>query len=246
MEETTQNNVISMPRIGDKAPSFKAVTTQGEINFPQDYNGSWVILFSHPADFTPVCTSEFMTFASLEDKFAEANCKLVGLSVDGLYSHIAWLRTIKDKIEYKGMKNVEVKFPLIEDITMNVAKTYGMIQPNEDSTKAVRAVFFIDPKGVIRAMIYYPLSLGRNFEEIYRALIALQTADAFNVATPADWNPGDDVIVPPAGSCGTAKDRMEGKEDMKCYDWFFCTKELDKEKIKKALFGKKSEKIIMN
>ena len=138
---------VSMPRIGDKAPAFKAVTTQGEINFPEQYAGSWVILFSHPADFTPVCTSEFMTFASLEDQFAKANCKLVGLSVDGLYSHIAWLRTIKDKIEYKGMKNVEVKFPLIEDITMEVAKKYGMIQPGESSTKAVRAVFVIDPKG---------------------------------------------------------------------------------------------------
>ena len=211
MEETIENNVISMPRIGDKAPSFKAVTTQGEISFPEDYSGKWVILFSHPADFTPVCTSEFMTFATMEKQFEEANCKLVGLSVDGLYSHIAWLRTIKDKIEYKGMKNVEVNFPLIEDITMNVAKAYGMIQPNEDTTKAVRAVFFIDPKGIIRAIIYYPLSLGRNFEELYRVIIALQTADEFNVATPADWQPGDDVIVPPAGSCGTAKEQDGGQ-----------------------------------
>ena len=174
-----QNTTISMPRIGDKAPSFKAVTTQGEINFPEQYAGSWVILFSHPADFTPVCTSEFMTFATMEDKFSELNCKLVGLSVDGLYSHIAWLRTIKDKIEYKGMKNVEVKFPLIEDITMEVAKRYGMMQPGESSTKAVRAVFVIDPKGIIRTIIYYPLSLGRNFDELLRVLQALQTADAF-------------------------------------------------------------------
>lgn len=234
-----ENQVVSMPRIGDPAPEFKAMTTQGEINFPADYNGSWVILFSHPADFTPVCTSEFMTFASMEQKFNEANCKLVGLSVDGLYSHIAWLRTIKEKIEYKGMKNVEVTFPLIEDITMNVAKKYGMIQPGESSTKAVRAVFFIDPKGVIRTIIYYPLSLGRNFEELYRVLIALQTADEFGVATPADWQPGDDVIVPPAGSCGTAKDRMEGKAgDMKCYDWFFCTKKLDKDTVLKKILKK--------
>ncbi|MBC7125622.1 MAG: peroxiredoxin, partial [Bacteroidales bacterium] len=167
-----ENQVIAMPRIGDPAPEFKAITTQGEINFPNDYKGSWVILFSHPADFTPVCTSEFMTFASMEQKFNEANCKLVGLSVDGLYSHIAWLRTIKEKIEYKGMKNVEVTFPLIEDITMDVAKKYGMIQPGESSTKAVRAVFFIDPKGIIRTIIYYPLSLGRNFDELYRVLIA--------------------------------------------------------------------------
>ncbi len=236
MEQPTQNQTVTMPRIGDKAPSFKAVTTQGEINFPDQYAGSWVILFSHPADFTPVCTSEFMTFASMEQKFAEANCKLVGLSVDGLYSHIAWLRTIKEKIEYKGMKNVEVKFPLIEDITMEVARKYGMIQPGESQTKAVRAVFFIDPKGIIRTIIYYPLSLGRNFAELYRVLVALQAADAYSVAMPADWQPGDDVIVPPAGSCGTAKERMDGKDqDIKCYDWFFCTKKLPKEKVEEAL-----------
>jgi peroxiredoxin (alkyl hydroperoxide reductase subunit C) len=234
METTSQT--VSMPRIGDKAPAFKAVTTQGEIDFPGQFSGSWVILFSHPADFTPVCTSEFMTFASLEDKFAQANCKLVGLSVDGLYSHIAWLRTIKDKIEYKGMKNVEVKFPLIEDITMEVAKQYGMIQPGESSTKAVRAVFVIDPKGIIRAIIYYPLSLGRNFDELYRVVVALQTADAFSVATPADWRPGDDVIVPTAGSCGVAKERMEKKqEDVQCYDWFFCTRKIEKEKVLKTV-----------
>lgn len=226
------NTFTSIPRIGDKAPSFKAITTQGEINFPEQFAGSWVILFSHPADFTPVCTTEFMTFASMEEKFNKANCKLVGLSVDGLYSHIAWLRTIKEKIEFKGMKNIEVKFPLIEDITMEVSKKYGMIQPGESSTKSVRAVFFIDPKGIIRTIIYYPLSLGRNFEELYRVLIALKTADEFGIATPADWQPGDDVIVPPAGSCNTAKDRVEGREEgLDCKDWFFCTKKLDKVEI---------------
>jgi peroxiredoxin (alkyl hydroperoxide reductase subunit C) len=218
--------IMAMPRIGDKAPEFKAITTQGEINFPADYNGKWVILFSHPADFTPVCTSEFMTFAKMEPEFNALNCQLVGLSIDGLYSHIAWLRTIKEKIEFKGMKNIEVKFPLIEDITMNVAKKYGMIQPGESSTKAVRAVFFIDPKGMIRAIIYYPLSMGRNFDELKRALIAMQTADTFSIATPADWQPGDDVIVPTAGSCGVAKERMQSTEEMTCSDWFFCTKSL--------------------
>jgi peroxiredoxin 2/4 len=233
-----ENQIIAMPRIGDAAPEFKAVTTQGEINFPSDYKGSWAILFSHPADFTPVCTSEFMTFASMESQFEQANCKLVGLSVDGLYSHIAWLRTIKEKIEYKGMKDVEVKFPLIEDITMDVAKKYGMMMPGESSTKAVRAVFFVDPKGIIRAIIYYPLSLGRNFDELYRALIAMQTADAFSIATPADWRPGDDVIVPPAGSCGVAKDRMENKEEMKCYDWFFCTKKISEETVLSTILKK--------
>ena len=235
MEQNNTQKPVTMPRIGEKAPSFKAVTTQGEINFPDQYAGSWVILFSHPADFTPVCTSEFMTFASMEDDFAKLNCKLVGLSVDGLYSHIAWLRTIKEKITYKGMKNVEVKFPLIEDITMDVARAYGMIQPGESNTKAVRAVFVIDPKGIIRTLLYYPLSLGRNFDEILRVVIGLQTADAFSIATPADWRPGDDVIVPTAGSCGVAKERMDGKQDMTCHDWFFCTKKLDKEKVMAAI-----------
>lgn len=236
-EKLEQQEVISMPRIGDAAPEFKAVTTQGEINFPSDYKGKWTILFSHPADFTPVCTSEFMTFAKMEKQFNDANCDLIGLSIDGLYSHIAWLRTIKEKIEYKGMKDIEVKFPLIEDIKMDVAKKYGMIQPNEDSTKAVRAVFFIDPKGIIRAIIYYPLSLGRNFDELYRALIAMQTSDEFGVATPADWRPGDDVIVSPAGSCGMAAERMESK-NMDCKDWFFCTKKLDKDEVMKKVLKK--------
>lgn len=223
---------VSMPRIGDAAPTFKAVTTQGNIHFPDDYKGKWIILFSHPADFTPVCTSEFMTFANLESDFAKNNTQLVGLSVDGLYSHIAWLRTIKEKIEFRGMKNIEVKFPLIEDITMEVAKLYGMIQPNESSTKAVRAVFFIDPNGVIRAMIYYPLSLGRNFDELRRVIIGLQTADKHGVALPADWKPGEDVIVPPANSCGVAKERMDGKEkDVYCKDWFFCMRPLPVEEI---------------
>jgi peroxiredoxin (alkyl hydroperoxide reductase subunit C) len=237
MEEQVQ--VTAMPRIGDKAPEFKAKTTQGDINYPSDYKGSWSILFSHPADFTPVCTTEFMTFATLEEKFEAANCKLVGLSVDGLYSHIAWLRRIKETMKFNGMENVEVKFPLIEDITMEVAKLYGMLQPNEDNTKAVRAVFFVDPEGIVRAIIYYPLSLGRNFDELYRALIAMQTADAFNCATPADWQPGDDVIVPPAGSCGTADDRMKGKEEgVECVDWFFCTKKIDKETVLKKVLKK--------
>lgn len=228
--ETNQNHI--MPRIGDKAPTFSAVTTQGNINFPEDYAGKWVILFSHPADFTPVCTSEFMTFATMQDDFVALNCQLLGLSVDGLFSHIAWLRTIKEKIEYKGMKEVEVTFPLIEDITMEVAQKYGMIQPGESSTKAVRAVFFIDPKGVIRAMVYYPLSVGRNFDELKRVMMCLQTADRFNVALPADWRPGDDVIVPPAGSCGVAKSRMEGQEEgITCHDWFFCTKKLSKQEV---------------
>lgn len=236
MSETAPVISASMPRIGDPAPAFTAHTTQGDIDFPADYAGSWVILFSHPADFTPVCTSEFMTFATMEQEFADLNTRLVGLSVDGLYSHIAWLRTIKDKITFRGMSDVEVKFPLIEDITMKVATLYGMIMPGEDSTKAVRAVFLIDPRGVIRTIIYYPLSTGRNFDEIKRLVIALQTADALSVATPADWRPGDDVIVPPAGSCGVAKDRMDGMEEgVECVDWFFCTRKVSADDVMAAI-----------
>jgi peroxiredoxin (alkyl hydroperoxide reductase subunit C) len=226
MEETRFN----MPLIGEPAPAFSAVTTQGVINFPNDYTGKWVILFSHPADFTPVCTTEFMTFATMMNDFKALNTELIGLSVDSLYAHIAWLRKIKE-IEYKGMKDVEVTFPLIEDIRMDVAKKYGMIQPGASNTQAVRAVFVIDPKGIVRTILYYPLSLGRNFDEIKRIILALQKADKDGVATPADWRPGDDVIVPTAGSCGTAKQRMESQdENMYCLDWFLCFK---REKAKK-------------
>jgi peroxiredoxin 2/4 len=214
-----------MPLIGDDAPVFKAKTTQGDINFPDDFKGKWVILFSHPADFTPVCTTEFMTFASMMEEFKALDTELIGLSVDSLYAHIAWLRTIKEKIEWKGMKDVEVTFPLIEDIKMEVANKFGMIQPNQSSTQAVRAVFIMDPQAKIRCILYYPLSTGRNFDELKRIILALQKADADGVATPADWRPGDDVIVPPAGSCGTAKDRMESKDDnIYCLDWFMCFK----------------------
>ncbi|MDL2283006.1 peroxiredoxin [Odoribacter sp. OttesenSCG-928-G04] len=226
------NETTFMPRIGELAPSFTAMTTQGEIHFPEDYKGKWAILFSHPSDFTPVCTSEFMTFGRMYDEFKALNCELVGLSVDGLYSHIAWLRTIKEKIEFNGMKNIEIKFPLIDDVSMNVAHKYGMIQPGESKTAAVRAVFFVDPEGMIRTIIYYPLALGRNFDELKRVLIALQTSDKFNVALPADWRPGDDVIVPTAGTYNIAKERMEDKSGaMTCHDWFFCTRKLSKEEV---------------
>lgn len=162
-----------MPLIGEDAPAFKAITTQGEINFPEDYKGKWVILFSHPADFTPVCTTEFMTFASMIDEFKAINTELVGLSVDSLYAHIAWLRRIQE-LEWKDMKHVNVTFPLIEDIRMEVANKYGMIQPNASNTQAVRAVFVVDPNGKIRTILYYPLSTGRNFDEIKRIILALQ------------------------------------------------------------------------
>ncbi|NLA33836.1 MAG: peroxiredoxin [Tenericutes bacterium] len=227
MQETNEQKT-TMPLIGEKAPSFKAITTQGEISFPKDYEGKWVILFSHPADFTPVCTTEFMTFANMADEFKELNTELIGLSVDSLYAHIAWLRKIQE-IEWNGLKNIEVKFPLIEDITMDVAKAFGMIQPGQSNTQAVRAVFVIDPKGIVRTILYYPLSMGRNFDEIKRIILALQKADKDGVATPADWRPGDDVIVPTAGSCGAAKERVENQdENTYCLDWFMCFKKENK------------------
>ncbi len=187
------NDEASAPRIpliGEEAPAFTAETTQGMINFPADYKGKWVIMFSHPADFTPVCTTEFMTFATMEKEFEALNCKLIGLSIDSVFSHIAWLRTIQERVEYKGMKNVQVLFPVIADLKMDVAKKYGMLQPSASDTKAVRAVFFIDPNSKIRALLYYPLSNGRNFKEIKRLLVAMQTSDVHKVATPADWQPG--------------------------------------------------------
>ncbi len=166
----------------------------------------------------------------MQEDFKNLNAELIGLSIDSHYSHIAWLRTIKEKIEYKGMKDVEVTFPVIADLKMDVAKAFGMVQTGVSDTQAVRAVFFIDPKGKIRALIYYPLSNGRNFDEIKRLLIAMQTSDKYGIATPADWRPGDDVIVPPPGSCGVAKDRMENPDDdTYCLDWFMCFKKLNVE-----------------
>lgn len=227
---SSQRECSSLPLIGDKAPSFTAATTQGSINFPADYKGSWIILFSHPADFTPVCTTEFVKFASMHAEFTELNCKLVGLSIDSTNSHIAWLRTIKEKIEFEGIKNVEIMFPVIADLKMEVAKLYGMIHPKASDTHAVRAVFYIDPTATIRAIMYYPASTGRNFSELKRVLIALQTSDAEKIATPADWQPGKDVIVPPPGTCLGAKERVDtsGQEGLKCQDWFLCFKTLNK------------------
>jgi peroxiredoxin (alkyl hydroperoxide reductase subunit C) len=218
--------------IGEDAPAFVAETTQGTIRFPEDYKGKWVVLFSHPADFTPVCTTEFMTFAHRVPEFERLNCKLIGLSIDSTFSHIAWLRTIKERLEYRGMKDVEVTFPVIADLKMDVARQYGMLQPAASDTKAVRAVFFIDPQAKIRALVYYPLSNGRNFDEILRLLAAMQTSDLHKVATPADWQPGDDVIIPPPSSCGSAKERVEMKGDgVKVYDWFFVFKSLPLDQV---------------
>ncbi|QQK07852.1 peroxiredoxin [Miniphocaeibacter halophilus] len=224
MEDT---NINKLPLLGDKAPEFTANTTQGTINFPQDYEGSWVILFSHPADFTPVCTTEFITFASMEEEFAELNTKLIGLSIDSTPSHIAWLNAIED-LEWKDYKNIKVNFPVIDDITMDVAKKYGMIQPNQSKTSAVRAVFVIDPKGIVRTILYYPLSTGRNFDEIKRIIQALQKVDKDNVATPADWRPGDDAIVPAVATQAEAKERIDNLADNEYSLAWFLTFRKDK------------------
>jgi len=215
-----------MPLIGDPAPAFVAQTTNGTVNFPADYIGKWVIFFSHPADFTPVCTSEFMAFQAMLPEFQELNADILGLSVGTLSGHLAWLNAIKD-IEWRGWKNMEITFPLIDDMNMEIANKYGMIQPNASDTKAVRAVFIIDPKATIRAILYYPLTTGRNFDEIKRMLIALQTTDAFAVSTPADWRPGDDILVPAPATTTEMEKRIAAPDkalDVKT--WFFAFKKL--------------------
>ncbi len=216
-----------LPLIGDPAPAFTAQTTHGEVNFPDDYRSKWVVLFSHPADFTPVCTTEFMTFASMVDDFKALNCELLGLSIDSNYSHIAWVRTIEEKIEFRDMKGVKVTFPIIADLTMEVAHKYGMLHPNADSTHAVRATFIIDPEARVRAILYYPQSNGRNMDEILRLVKALQTGDQYRVATPANWQPGDEVIIPPPPTDAIAEERVAGAgEGYRCLDWFLCLKKL--------------------
>lgn len=219
------NEVNVMPMIGDTAPSFKAESTQGEINFPDDYKGKWVILFSHPADFTPVCTSEIAMFSVYDKEFKDLNTELVGVSVDSVSSHLAWLKSIEDKIEYKGHKNFKINFPIIADMKMDVSKKYGMIQPQSSDTKTVRAVFFIDPESKVRAMIMYPLSNGRNMDEIKRILIAMQMTDKDKVSTPANWNPGDEVVLSAPSTMDDLKKRVEdAPKGSTCEDWFFCLK----------------------
>lgn len=208
----------SLPRINEPAPDFKAVTTHGERKL-SDYRGKWLILFSHPADFTPVCTTEFIGFAKAAEKFRSLNCELLGLSIDSVFSHLAWTRNIKEKFD------VEIPFPIIEDLKMDVAKAYGMIHPGAGDTSAVRATFIIDPEGVIRAMVHYPMSNGRSIAEFVRLLEALQTSDKHKVATPENWRPGEAVIVPPPKTATAAEARAgEGYDTV---DWYFSKKTLD-------------------
>ena len=213
-------NINRLPLIGDKAPSFQALTTSGTVNFPEDYKGNWVLFFSHPSDFTPVCTTEFMTMASMEEEFRQMNVALLGLSVDSLYSHIAWIRKIEE-LEWKGMKNIKINFPVIADLNTKVSKLYGMLQPNVSSTQAVRAVFVIDPEGIIRSITYYPLTTGRNFHEIKRMIQALQKSDETHNSTPANWQPGDDLIISTPVTVEAAAAGMASTcEDEYALDWF--------------------------
>lgn len=225
----------TMPLIGDDAPCFTAETTQGKINFPEDYAGKWVILFSHPADFTPVCTTEFITFQRMICDFKSLNTEVIGLSIDNLNDHIKWLKSIEE-FSYQGVPNQKITFPLIADPYMHVAKKYGMIQPHASTTKTVRAVFFIDPTAKVRAILYYPLTTGRNMEEIKRLLIAMQTFDAFGAKTPANWCPGDDVIVKPAQE-EKAKANMPSMEKT-CYTSYLCTIKLPIEALMEKLLKK--------
>jgi len=208
----------SLPRLGVPAPQFEAVTTHGKLKL-EDFKGSWLVLFSHPADFTPVCTTEFMAFAKIHPQLRELNCELMGLSIDSVYSHIAWVRNIEEKLGQK------ITFPVIADLDRNVATLYGMVMPGESKTEASRCVFVIDDKQVVRAMIYYPLSTGRNMDEILRVIQALQTSDKHGVATPANWRPGDKVIVPPANNLELAEQRTKDP-NLECKDWYFCLKEI--------------------
>ena len=206
-----------MPIIGEPAPEFSAVTTHGPLKL-SDFRGKWVILFSHPADFTPVCTTEFMAFSKVNEELGLLNVQLLGLSIDSVHSHLAWVRNVKEKM------GVEIPFPIIADLDMKVATLYGMIHPGQSSTATIRTVFFIDPEGIMRAMIYYPLSNGRYIPEMIRLIKALQTTDKYGIATPANWQPGDKVVVPSPKTQAEMARRLE--EGYECKDWYLCFREI--------------------
>ena len=209
-----------MPLIGEKFIQIEVQTTHGKVKLPGAYTGKWFVFFSHPADFTPVCTTEFVAFQKRYDEFKKLDCELIGLSIDQVFSHIKWVEWIKDNLK------VEIKFPVIADDTGRVANLLGLIHPNK-GTNTVRAVFVVDPHSVIRAILYYPQELGRNMDEILRMVKAFQVADKNGVAMPANWPNneliGDEVIIPPATDEKTAKERMKQYE---CFDWWLCHKKL--------------------
>ncbi len=215
MEPT--ESVYALPSLGEPAPEFEALTTHGPLKL-SDLRGKWVILFSHPADFTPVCTTEFMAFMEIEEELRQMNVQLLGLSIDSVHSHLAWVKNVQEKM------GVDITFPIIADLDMNVAKRYGMLHPGQSSTATCRTVFFIDDRGILRTMLYYPLSLGRNMQEILRIVRGLQTADEYNVATPANWQPGDKVVVPAPKTQKEMEKRLQ--EGYECKDWYLCFKKV--------------------
>ena len=221
--ETTEKTPISMPRIGDQAPDFEAITTKGKIKFSEFATDKWIVLFSHPADFTPVCTTEMSGFAQRKAEFDALNTELIGLSIDSVHAHLGWVNNVKQNT------GVYFDFPIIADLDMKVSQLYGMLQPNESETAAVRAVFFIDPKKKIRLIMYYPLNVGRNMDEILRALKALQTSDEHQVALPLDWKPGEKVIVPPPKTLEEMEARL-ADESLEKVDFYLAKKELQAEK----------------
>ena len=217
MEDVQHAPQPRLPALNRPAPEFQAATTHGPRKLA-DYTGRWLVLFSHPADFTPVCTTEFIAFARAHERFQALGCDLLGLSIDSNFAHIAWVRNIKEKF------GVEIPFPIIEDLSMKVAHAFGMIQPGASDTSAVRATFFIDPEGVLRAMVYYPMSNGRSVDEFVRLLEALQTSDSQGVATPENWTPGEKVIVPPPKTTAEAESRAQEGYDYT--DWYCSKKEI--------------------
>jgi peroxiredoxin (alkyl hydroperoxide reductase subunit C) len=218
--ETTEINSTTMPRIGDVAPDFEAVTTKGKIKLSDYAKEKWLVMFSHPADFTPVCTTEMSGFALRKKEFDTLNTELLGLSIDSVHAHLGWVNNVREKT------GVYFDFPIIADIDMKVSKLYGMLQPNESETAAVRAVFFIDPSKKIRLIMYYPLNVGRNMNEILRVLEALQTSDKYKVAMPLDWKKGDKVIVPPPKTLEEMNERMKDKS-LDMVDFYLAKKELN-------------------
>ncbi|HEX8473948.1 MAG TPA: peroxiredoxin [Pyrinomonadaceae bacterium] len=213
----TPNGSTALPRINDPAPEFEAKSTHGAIKL-SDFKGKWVVLFSHPADFTPVCTTEFVEFAQRSDEFKQRNAQLIGLSVDSVTAHIAWIRNMEQHF------GVKIDFPVIADLDTKVAQAYGLIHPSASETATVRAVFMIDPNQKVRALIYYPMSCGRNIDEILRALEAMQTGDENACATPANWKKGEQVIVPPPQTTADAEKRMQS--DYEVTDWYFSKRKL--------------------
>ncbi len=211
--------VHPMPRIGDIAPDFEAVTTKGKIKFSEFAKDKWIVMFSHPADFTPVCTTEMSGFAQRKSEFDAKNTQLLGLSIDSIHAHLGWVQNVRENT------GVYFDFPIIADLDMKVSKLYGMLQPNESETAAVRAVFFIDPSKKIRLIMYYPLNVGRNMDEILRALEALQTSDKYNVAMPLDWKKGDKVIVSPPKTLDELNERIED-DSLEKVDWYLAKKEI--------------------